>query len=108
MKTLLLSAPRDKDAATVLHRTFNDILASQIGPDYAISANLVAQISPGMKVIVFERVGRRQAEGTLTDVNATGNKTGRGIKRYDVRIRDLHEVHYTSPAGVNRCGVNVV
>jgi hypothetical protein len=107
MKTLLLSAPKDKNAASGLHRTFNSILASNIGPEYAIYANLVGQISTGMKVVVFERIDRRQAEGVVTGVNPTGHKTGAGVSRYDVLIRDLHEVQYTHPAPVNRCGVAI-
>jgi hypothetical protein len=49
MKTLLLSAPKDKNAASGLHRTFSTILASNIGPEYAIYANLVGQISLSTK-----------------------------------------------------------
>ena len=105
MKTLLLSAPKDKDATSALHKTFNRILERQIGPEYAIYANLAGQIVPGMKVIVFERIDRRQAEDVVASFNPTGHKTGAGVTRYDVSIRDLHEVPYSHPPSVNRCGV---
>lgn len=105
MKTLLLSAPKDKNAATGLHRTFNSILANQIGPEYAIYGNLVGQINAGMKAVVFERVDRRQAEGVVAGLTPTGHKTGGGILRYNVLLRDLNEVSYTNPPQVNRCGV---
>ena len=105
MNTLLLSAPKDKDTATGLHRTFDSILASNVGPEYAIYANLLAQITTGMRVIIFERTSGRQAEGIVAGVNPTGHKTGAGVPRYDVLIRDLHEVKYTCPDPVNRCGV---
>jgi hypothetical protein len=105
MKTLLLSAPKDKNTASSLHRTFSTILANHVGPEYAIYGNLVGQIIAGMKVVVFERIDGRQAEGVVAGLNPTGHKTGSGVSRYDVLIRDLHEVQYTHPPQVNRCGV---
>jgi hypothetical protein len=105
MKTLLLSAPKNKDTATSLHRTFDTILVHKLGPEYAIYANLLVQITAGMKVIIFERISGRQAEGIVAGVNPTGHKTSAGVSRYDVVIRDLHEVKYTCPDRVNRCGV---
>ena|SRR5579872_2176502 len=108
MKTLLLSAPRDKDSASNLHRTFESILASHIGPDYAIYRNLVSEIATGMKVVVFDRTARRQAEGAVESLNATVNKTAGGVLRYNVHIRNLQVVQYTNPPNVNRCGVNIV
>lgn len=108
MATLFLSAPKDKDAASGLHRTFGRILNEKIGPDYAIAANLVAQIVIGMKVVVFDRVGRKQAEGALAGLSLTGHRTLQGILRYNVSIPDLHEAQYMNPPHVNRQGVKVV
>ena len=108
MKTLLLSAPRDKDTATGLHKSFSTILNDKIGPDYAIHRNLRSQITLGMKVVVFERIDRRQAQGTVAGVAPTGNVTRNGIQRYDVKIPDLHSVQYTHPPHVNHCGVAIV
>ncbi len=106
MRTLLLSAPKDKDAASGLHRPFNNILTSRVGPEYAIYRNLVGHIITGMKVVVFDRGGHgRQAEGVLAGLTLTGRKTGTGVLRYNVLIRDLNEVAYTRPPQVNRCGV---
>jgi hypothetical protein len=108
VKVLFLSAPKDKNTATTLHRTFSSILINHVGPEYAIYGNLVGQIIPGMKVVLFERIGRRQAEGVVASLNPSGNKTAQGISRYNVVIRNLHEVHYTNPPHVNRCGVAIV
>jgi hypothetical protein len=107
MRTLLLSAPKDKDEASLLHRTFDSILKSGVGPDYAVYGNLIGQTIPGMKVILFERVDCRQAEGFVDAVTPTGHKTGGGVSRYNVVIRDLHPVPYTHPPSVNRCGVGL-
>jgi hypothetical protein len=108
MKTLLLSAPRDKDSATGLHRSFSTILNSKVGPDYAIYGSLVSRITPGMRVVVFERVDQKQAEGTIAAVIPTGNITKNGIRRYDIKIPDLHPVQYGYPPHVNHCGVAIV
>jgi hypothetical protein len=105
MRTLLLSAPQDKNTASVLHRDFGTILNTRVGPEYAIYGNLVGQIVPGMKVVVFDRATRRQAEGIVADLQPTGNSTGGGVLRYNVLIRDLSLVDYTEPPHVNRCGV---
>ena len=43
MPVLYLSAPREKVTASALHKTFNNILASSTGPDYAIAKKWVAQ-----------------------------------------------------------------
>ena len=91
-----------------MHKSFSTILNDKIGPDYAIYGNLASQITPGMKVVVFERIDRRQAEGTVAKVAYTGNKTGSGVRRYDIEIPDLHVVGYTTPQSVNRCGVAIV
>jgi len=105
MKTLLLHAPKDKDAASGLHKAFDSILTNHKGPDYAIYGNLTGQISTGMKVVVFDRAGHRQAEGIVAGLNPTGHKTATGVLRYDVLIRGLSEVPYTNPQRVNRCGI---
>jgi hypothetical protein len=108
MKTLLLSAPRDKNTATGLHRNFSTILNNRVGPDYAINGNLLSQITPGMKVVVFERIDQRQAEGRVAAIMPTCNKTKNGLLRYDIKIPDLHPVDYTTPPHVNHCGVGIV
>jgi hypothetical protein len=108
MGTLLLSAPRDKDTATGLHRSFSTILNNKVGPEYAIYKNLWSQIAPGMKVVIFERLDQRQAEGTVAAISSTGKVTGNGVMRYDISIPDLHSVPYTRPPRVNHCGVAIV
>jgi len=107
MPTLYLSAPRNKDAATALHKNFSTILASGKGPEYAIARRWVTQLKNGMKVVIFNRADQRQAEGLLIAVNLTGQKTPQGILRYDVIIRGLREAPFSNPPAVDRFGVAV-
>ena len=90
------------------HKTFNSILAASTGPDYAIAKKWVVQITSGMKVVVFNRAEQKQAEGVVSGLTPTGNKTGQGLVRYDVLIRGLIKVSYTHPPQVDRFGVAVV
>jgi hypothetical protein len=56
MPTLYLSAPKIKTKqGTGFYRTFDTILSTKIGPDYAIYTNLIGQVQPGMSVRVFDR-----------------------------------------------------
>jgi hypothetical protein len=108
MPTLYLSAPKDKDTASALHRDFNTIRASSVGPEYAIARKWLMQIMPGMKVVVFNRADRKQAEGNVAAVSPTGQQTAQGLLRYNVIIRDLADVSYNHPPQVDRFGVSVI
>jgi hypothetical protein len=108
MTTLYLSAPIDKNSATALHKDFATIVAESKGPEYAIARKWLPLILPGMKAVVFNRPSQKRAEGTVVSVTPTGQKTPQGILRYDVFLRDVAEVRYIDPPGVDRFGVSVV
>jgi hypothetical protein len=106
MTTLYLSAPYDKSQqANPFYKDFYTILSNFIGPDYAIYSTLIGQISPGIKVVVFDRARQLQAEGFVSHLVP---KPSNRVPRYDVHIRNLAAVHYTNPPHVNRCGVELV
>lgn len=104
MPTLYLSAPRSRNQAAQHCKDFSTILNSGVGPDYAIYGSILSQIVPGMTVVVFDRDGRRRAEGVVLSVSP---KPWNRIRRYDIQIRGLHEVTYTNRPAVNRCGVEL-
>ena len=102
MLTLYLSAPKIRTQAGPFYRDFHTILQNRVGPDYAIYANIAAQIHPGVHVVVFDRDRQLQAEGTVSAVTV---KPSNRVQRYDIDIPDLHVVDYSDPPSVNRCGV---
>ncbi len=105
MPTLYLSAPYDKSQfSSVFYKDFSTIVQNGIGPDYAIYSTLIGAIRPGMRVIVFDRVRKRQAEGTVSRLES---KPSKRIPRYDVHINGLTSVSYNGPHSVNRCGVEI-
>lgn len=105
MPALYLSAPYDKSQfGSAFYKDFHTILQSGIGPDYAIYSTLIGRITQGMRVVVFDRGRRLQAEGTVSHLVP---KPSNRVPRYDVHIRDLAAAHYNDPPGVNRCGVEV-
>jgi hypothetical protein len=99
--TLYLSAPKARPQVGPYDRDFSTILDNRVGPDYAIYANIAARITRGTHVVVFDRTAGSQAEGT---VDRIVRKLGRRVQRYDIYIPDLHQVQYTHPPQVNRCG----
>jgi len=109
MPVLYLSAPtgRTQQGSSGFFRTLQTIVASGIGPDYAIYSALIAQIHSGLKVVVFDRDQLLRVEGTLAGYIPKG-KAGNGVQRYDLQILNLHPVAYTSPPPVNHCGVALV
>jgi hypothetical protein len=76
MPTLFLSAPKGKAQAGTHRKDFSTIL-------------------PWMKAVVFDRDGRRQADGFVLNCTPT-SKTGNNIQRYDVHLGNLREVSYTT------------
>jgi hypothetical protein len=106
MATLYLSAPKARTQIGPFYRDFYTILQNRIGPDYAIYANIAAQIHPGIHVVVFDRDRGLQAEGTISAVTP---KPSNRIQRYDIEIPDLSQVQCTSSLpSVNRCGVALI
>src|SRR4051794_31152097 len=104
--TLYLSAPKVMtQQGTNFYKDFYTILENGIGPDYAVYENLIGQVRPGIKVVVFDRGRQLCAEGVLAAVRP---KPSKRVRRYDVHISNLRQVSYTNPPRVNRCGVAVV
>lgn len=66
MPTLFLSAPGSSQVQDNV-RTFDvrTIFADGIAPDYAITVNLIEQVSTGMKVVVFDRADLQPHQGGL-------------------------------------------
>jgi hypothetical protein len=105
MPTLVLNAPAGK-AEQESKRSFESTLASGIGDEYAIWRSLCVQVTPGCGVILLDKDRERRAEGTLIRLDAK-SKTGSGIQRYDVYMKDLKIVPY-KPERLNRNGVAVI
>ena len=107
MATLYLSAP-GSSATQGLARTFDvrTILGSGVAPDYAMSANLAAQVVTGMKAVVFDRDSQEQIEGIVEAFTPT-TKAGNGLQRYDVLLGNRRRVPYSNPPKVNHCGVAI-
>jgi hypothetical protein len=105
-KALILHAPHQRENA--LKSSFEEIIQSHIAKGFAINSKLHALTKTNMKVVVLrkDRLLRR-AEGRLVNIVATGNKTGNGIPRYDIRIANLKQCKY-EPEKLNRNGVNIV
>lgn len=66
MPTLYLSAPSKRTQAVL--STGTSTPQNRVGPDYAIYANIAAQIHPGLHVVVFDRDHQLQAEGTVASM----------------------------------------
>jgi len=111
MTTLVIHAPGAK--AKKGAPTFEDILATGVGPGYAIYESYISQLTiPGSKVVVLSnnKIGplhkRERAEGLLVKLVQT-TKTRGGIWRYDVYFEKWKMVGY-APEDLNRCGVAVI
>ena len=96
MTTLYLSAP-DAKAEAEGKRSYLRTLETGIGDGYAIPKGDAAKCLPGCKVVLLSKDRGQRAEGKLTMLKETGEKTGNGILRYDVHIEDLSEVPYSLP-----------
>jgi hypothetical protein len=107
MPTLYLSAPGTSQADGDV-RTFDvaTIFAEGVAPDYAVSNNLIEQVTSGMNVVVFDRNRLKQLEGILRSYSST-TKAGNGLQRYDFHIAERRMVAYSNPPNVNHCGVGV-
>jgi len=101
MTTLVIHAPRNRKTP------FATILATGIGPGYAIYDNLKSKLSPNPTVVLLANNLKLRAEGQLGKLVPTGIFTKNGIQRYDVHIKGLMVVSY-KPEKLNRCGVAVI
>ena len=105
MPVLYLSAPNEKTQQGTHRKDFYTILQNRVGPDYAIYANIVAQLHSGIRVVVFDRDRKLQATG---DLSAVVPRPSNRVQRYHVHIPNLTAGPYTNPPRVNRCGVAFV
>jgi hypothetical protein len=107
VSTLFLSAPGSSQVqGTVLTYDVRTIFARGIAPDYAIAANLMEQVTTGMKVIVFDRDSNAQMEGIVQEYEPT-LKAENGIQRYNIKVGERRMVPYSNPPKVNHCGVAI-
>ena len=104
MPTLVLNVPtwrEEQDGA----RSFESTMATGIGEGFAIASTLVGHVRPGIPVIVLNKQRGLRAEGFVVRLQPTV-KTGSGMQRYNVWMRDLEMKPYADEA-VNRCGVGI-
>jgi hypothetical protein len=105
MSALVIHAPKRKVEAEG-KRSFEETLRTGVGDGYAIARSLVKQVNPGSKVILLDKWRDLRAEGVLLQLVPT-EKTGNGIQRYDVHVKDWRSVPYKTES-VNRNGVAVI
>jgi hypothetical protein len=105
MATLVINAPMAK-VQQQGSRSFYSTFKSSVGDEYAISASLRAQLSPGCKVVLLSTDEDKRAEGDLVKL-VPKSKTKSGMQRYDVHIKNLKMVPY-KPENINRYGVAVI
>ena len=108
MTTLYLNAPQHKAHAQG-KRSFAKTLHTAVGDGYAIPKADAAQCLPGCRVVLLCQDRRQRAEGRLKTLKETGEKTGSGMRKYDVYIEALAEVPYSPPpSALRRTGILVV
>jgi len=105
MLTLVINATKAK-VQDESKRSFASTLESGIGDEYAIWSHWVSLINPGCKVVLLSKDERLRAEGELEKL-VPKSKTGGGIQRYDVHIKNLKTVPYR-PEHLNRNGVALI
>jgi hypothetical protein len=113
MPTLYLDAPTGKtqQGTSTFYRTFDTVLTTKVGSDYAIYSGIASQLSSGITVVVCDKDAQppRRAEGTMAGNLVLRGTAANGVRRYDVSIPDLIEVGYVAPPVVfNHCGVAFV
>ncbi|MGD0415532.1 MAG: hypothetical protein ABSA80_09280 [Terriglobales bacterium] len=105
MATLVINAPKAKIRQTNA-QSFETTLTSCVGDGYAIWKTLVAQVNTGSGVVLLDKDQKKRAEGTLVRLVPI-EKTGNGIQRYEVHMKNLRIVPYKSER-LNRNGVAVI
>lgn len=104
-KTLVLSAPDTRLGKARHCKSFEQILATGIGPDYAIYRHLAEQITTGCRLVLICNDKGKRAEGTLSEIARSGEARN-GVQRYNIRISGLTRVPFV-PESLNRCGVSL-
>ena len=106
MPTLFLSAPYCKTRLGNAYRDFNIICSTGKALDFGMYSTLIARLSLGMKVVVFDRDRLLLAVGTLG--NYTPNGRSHNVTWYDFDILGATLPPYTVPPRVNWYGVAVI
>jgi len=105
MATLVINAPKAKIKQTSA-QSFETTLITGVGDGYAIWKRLAAQLDAGSGVVLLDKDQGKRAEGTLVQLVPI-EKTGSGIQRYEVHMKNLRMVPYKSER-LNRNGVAVI
>ena len=92
MLTLVINAPKAK-AQEENKRSFKITFDRRIGDEYAIWSHWVSFIVPGCNVVLLSKDEELRAEGELVEL-VPKSKTGSGIQRYDVHMKNLKMVPY--------------
>lgn len=107
MTRLVIHAPSGRKTHSGRPKTsFAAILASGVGPRYAICEKGVKNLPDRSEVVLLDKVKKRRAEGVLVNLAPTGTQALPGVYRYDVHFNDAAVVPYKSET-LNRCGVAV-
>jgi hypothetical protein len=100
MNTFVISTPSTKSGPPG-YRSFANTL------EYGIFSGLLGQLSPGMRVIVIDKPGGRQAEGKLITWNL--KYVDNGVGHYDVVMQGLQVVPFQGGSiPLNRRGVAII
>jgi hypothetical protein len=105
MLTLVINAPKTK-VQEENKQSFEKTFRSGIGDEYAIWSHWVPLLVTGSRVVLLSKDEELRAEGELLEL-IPKSKTGSGIQRYDVHIKNLKMVPY-KPERLNRNGVAII
>jgi hypothetical protein len=84
MKALVISGRQDKvDQGSGDSASFDEIVASGVGPSYIISDKEQEQLTPGSKVVILDKDRGRRSESRLRELRPT-ERADNGKQRYDV------------------------
>lgn len=106
MKTLVIHTPKPTDQGG--NRSFEDTIETCTGEEFAIYRSIYGQIQSGMRLIVLDKIQRKQVEAILTRIEFQPEATNR-IPRYNVLFRDPVTVAYDGDEfKLNRCGIAIL
>ena len=108
MKALVISVPQSRvEPGTYYSVTFDEIVASGIGPSYIVSDSEREQVPVGCKVVILDKDRRRRSESRLKEFRPT-EKAANGKQRYDVCFETpVTAVDYQDEP-LNRNGIAVI
>jgi hypothetical protein len=103
---LVVSAPQNKVDTATETPSFDQILATEVGPGYAISDADRRKISIDSKVIILDKYRRKRAEAVIVVCKLVG-KTNTGMPRYDVHFKNAQLTDYHDER-LERWGTSVI